>query len=113
MKNRVCRLNELLRDELARLISREIPLDNGLITITAVQCAADLSQAKIFLTVLPQSQEAKALAVVRRNSRVFANALFKKLKIKQIPHFIWRLDELEKNALVIEKTISAIHREKN
>jgi len=110
MKNRVSRLNELLRDELARLISREIPLDNGLITITAVQCAADLSQAKIFLTV---SQEAKALAVVRRNSRVFANALFKKLKIKQIPHFIWRLDELEKNALVIEKTISAIHREKN
>lgn len=112
MTNRSDRLNELLRAELACLVQREIPLDNGLITITGVQCTADLSRAKVFLTILPQAGEKKALSVLRRHGRFFAAALFKKLKIKQIPHFIWCLDELEKNALAIEKTITDIHREK-
>ena len=54
MSRRVDRINGLLREEISRLLSREIkdPRLSGLLTITQVRTSSDLRNAKVYLSVL-------------------------------------------------------------
>lgn len=102
------RLNEQLRGELANLICKEILLDNGLITVSRVDCSADLKYAKIFVSVLPEKYAGTALNLLRKHSGIFCGILRNRLKIRQIPKFNWILDTTESKAAEIEETIKKI-----
>lgn len=106
--SRVDQINELLHKELADLISREIYLDNGLITISYVDCSPDLRHAKIAVSVLPENITGTALEKLRKASGGFAGVLKKKLRLKMIPKFIWEFDPTEKEAAVIDRMFDEI-----
>ncbi|MDO8261450.1 MAG: ribosome-binding factor A, partial [Candidatus Magasanikbacteria bacterium] len=63
--SRMDQINELLREELSILMSRETPIPNGLITITRVKCSPDLKNATILISVLPENVSGSALRKVR------------------------------------------------
>ncbi len=111
MPRRLEQLNEQLKNELANLIVREVPLDNGLITVSYVACSPDLKYAKVAVSVLPEKYAGTALAGLRRHSSSFSQSLKRKLKIRQIPHFNWILDTTESKAAEIEKVIKQIKEE--
>ncbi|MCU0679098.1 MAG: ribosome-binding factor A [Planctomycetes bacterium] len=106
--SRVDQLNSLLAQELARLVEREIFLDNGLITITSVDCSADLKHAKVGFSVLPASLTGTALALLKKNSRLFRDQLKKKLTLKFIPRFFWEVDGRPQRASEIEETLKEL-----
>ena len=110
--SRVDQINELIRNELANLISREIFLPDGLITISYVDCSPDLNNAKIGVSVLSEKFNGTALKKLRHQSGQFANTLKKKLKIKKIPKFNWLIDTTEKKAADIEGLLYQIRQEK-
>lgn len=59
-------VDELLRGMLANLIERTLEFPRGVVvTITRVQTAADLSSAKVWVSVLPVEQRAHCLAQIR------------------------------------------------
>lgn len=105
MPRRLEQLNDQLREELANLIAREINLDNGLITVSYVDCSPDLKYARIAVSVLPEKYAGTALENLRRHSSLFSQALRKKMKIRQIPRFNWTFDATEKKAAVIDDII--------
>ena len=105
MSHRLEQVNELLRSELSNLLAREMPLENGLITITYVKCGADLKNATIGISVLPEGLSGTALEQLKRMSGQLARELNKKIKIKFIPRFYWEIDSLERNAIEIDKAI--------
>jgi ribosome-binding factor A len=107
MSHRVEQVNELLQRELSNLILRIAPLEDGLITITYVKCGADLKNATIGISVLPERLTGTALRHLQRISGQLAKELNKKLKIKFIPKFYWELDSLERNAIEIDRAIAA------
>jgi len=102
---RIEQVNELLKEKLGLLISREIPMDNGLITIVYVKITADLTHAKIAVSVLPHNMSGTALKKLRQMNKVFADALKKETRFRQIPKFFWTIDSTEKDAAEIEKAI--------
>lgn len=106
MARRIEQINELLRAELSYLIARESPLENGLITITYVRTGADLKNATIGISVLPENLSGTALRQLKRISGQLARELNKKLKIQFIPKFRWEIDTLERNAFELEDAIS-------
>ena len=106
--SRINQINELLRSELANLINQEIKLDNGLITVSYVDCSADLKNAKIAISVLPDNQFGTALKKLKQHSSQFCQVLKKKLNLKNIPRFNWIIDDTEKNAAEIEKVLEQI-----
>ena len=110
--SRVEQINELIRGELASLISREIFLPDGLITISYVDCSPDLNNAKIGISVLPDKFNGTALKKLRSHSGQFANTLKKKINIKKIPKLNWLIDTTEKNAANIENLLYQIRQEK-
>jgi ribosome-binding factor A len=106
MSHRLERINELLRAELSNLVAREMPLENGLITITYVKCGADLKNATIGISVLPENLTGTALRQLAKISGLLSKELHKKLKIKFIPKFYWKVDALERYAIEIDQAIA-------
>jgi len=110
--SRIDQINKLLRNELANLINQEISLDNGLITVSYVDCSKDLKGAKIAISVLPENKTGSALKKLKQHSCQFYQVLKKKLNLKSIPRFNWIIDNTEKNAAQIEKILKQIREEK-
>lgn len=107
--SRMEQVNELLRSELANLLSREIAIDNGLITILYVKCSPNLRQATVGISVLPENMSGSALQILRKHSSGFSGALKNKLKLKFIPKFRWIIDSQERYAVEIDKAINNLH----
>jgi len=105
-------VNELIKRELADSINREACLENGLITISFVECSPDFNFAKIGISVLPHNLAGTALKNLRQKSGVFAQILRKKTRLRRIPHFQWEIDDTEARASVIEGLIEQIKENK-
>jgi len=103
--SRIERINEQMKGELANLISREIPLDSGLITVSFVETSPDMRSAKVGISVIPNNVTGTALKKVRGLSAFFNREIKKKLKIKMIPKFRFSMDDRERFADEIEKII--------
>lgn len=109
--SRIEQINELLKNELGNAISREVPMDSGLITITRVECSPNLQYAAIFISVLPVNLSGTALKSLRQASSSFSGILKKKLRMRSIPKFNWKIDEGERHAAEIDDAIAAIAKE--
>ncbi len=110
--SRVDQINELLHQELAKLISKEVEAPNFMITISYVDCSPDFKSAKIGISVLPEKFSGTALEKLRSHSPQFINNLNKKLKLKSIPRLNWLIDTTEKEAREIEEILDKIKKNK-
>lgn len=92
---RLERLNELLRDEISDLIRREIrdPRLAGIITVTEVETAIDLSTAKVFVSVMGSEEDRKAvLAALHGAAGFFHKLLLPRLRVRRVPDLLFRAD---------------------
>jgi ribosome-binding factor A len=105
------RLNEILKEELAAAVSREVGLPNALITITYVECSPDLKQAHVGFSVLPDNLVGTALKHLSSATSELVRILRSRVKLRQMPHFIWEFDATEKEATRIEKLIASANEE--
>ncbi len=101
-------VNSLLRQELALSLQRHLDLDGSLVTITEVHCSADLSEAKVFVSVLPENQVGSALKKLRKLSGTFARDLRPRLKFHKMPVFIWLFDNREARAAALEEVFNEV-----
>ena len=106
------RLNEQLRNELANLIKQKLNWDKGLVTIVRVKCSPDLSRATINISVLPENVSGTALRKLRVQSHEFRRILGKKLNLKRIPRFQWKIDWVERRAVELDKILEQIKNDK-
>ena len=102
MSRRMRRVNELLREELARQIARlkDPRLSSGLVSITEVETSADLGTARVFVSVLagPEEQE-RTVQALNQASGFLRRALGDALALKRIPRLQFILDRsLERGA---------------
>jgi len=103
--SRIERINELLKNELADLINKEIPLDKALITVSYVDCAPDLKSAKIGISVFPNNRTGSAVLAVRKKAKYFRALIKKRLNLKIIPKLRILIDDRERKADEIEEII--------
>lgn len=89
------RLNDQIRDDLAVLLTREArdPRLHGVISITGVDTAPDLSTARIYVSVLGTEQEAEeTFQLIRRAASFFRRELAARLNLRRTPELDFRLD---------------------
>ncbi|MFH1745263.1 MAG: ribosome-binding factor A [bacterium] len=113
MSYRLAQINEAIKNELARLISRDTPLENGLITVLRVKCSADFKNATVKISVLPDGLAGTALKMVKKNNKLFSENVGRKLKLRNIPKLFFRLDTGGRYSDEIEKVIKIIKEENN
>ncbi len=100
------RINELILEELAVVINREVGIPNTLITVTYVECSPDLKQAKVGISVLPDGLAGTALRKLNTTTGQIIPLLRSRLKLRKLPHLIWEFDSTEREAQKIEKLIA-------
>ena len=109
MAHKIERINELIRQELGKIILEEEEMEPGILaTIMAVDCSQDLRHSNITLSVFPSEKGPTILK--RLDSHIFnlQQKLNKKLKMNPVPkiRFILTLAESESQKIdaLIEKT---------
>ena len=96
MSRRVDRINGLLREEISRLLSREIkdPRLSGLLTITQVRTSSDLRNAKVYLSVLGNDEaNTTALQGIRSAATFLRKQLRERLRLKYVPFLTFEIDD--------------------
>lgn len=109
---RINRLNELIKREVSQLFIREIDLPKDvLVTITRVQTSPDLSQAKIYVSVIPEEYFSRTIKIL--NSQIFylQKRINQLLTIKKAPRLKLIEERTTREADKIEKILEKIKKE--
>jgi ribosome-binding factor A len=92
---RIDRINDLLRSEIAELISREIkdPRLAGLVSVTEVDTTTDLRHAKVFISVFGTEEErASSLAALRSATGFLRREVAQRVTFRHMPELEFHLD---------------------
>jgi ribosome-binding factor A len=104
-------VNQMLHQELALAINREVGLPNALITVAYVRTSADLKWATVGISVLPDKLAGTALSELKKSASVLSSVLLKKTKLRQIPRFRFEFDPTERKAAVLDEVIGKLDEE--
>jgi ribosome-binding factor A len=104
--SKIERFNDLILEELALAVNREVALPNALITITYVVCSPDLKQAKVGFSVLPDVLAGTALRRLISITGQLIPILRARTRLRKMPHLIWEFDATEREASKIEKLVA-------
>ncbi len=106
MNFRTERVGKLIREELAKIIIREIEFAPGtLVTITEVDVDKKLEHAKVKVSVLPSASATSALAALGAAAGSLQYLLMKKINIKPMPRIAFASDRGPERAATVEKIL--------
>lgn len=109
-KIRVGRVGEQIKKELSQLIQTELKDPRiGFLTVTGVEVTNDLSQAKIYLSVLgDEEQKANSLKALEKANGFLRSELGKRIRLRHTPELIFKFDESIAYGSHIEKLLGEI-----
>lgn len=112
MTRRTERIQELIREELSELIMRELrdPRLDGLISLTRVEVTPDLSNARIFVSVMSETTSPEdAVKALQSASGYLHKELVHRLEMRKVPFLNFRLDtSISEGAAVLAQIDEAV-----
>jgi ribosome-binding factor A len=94
---RLVRVNELLKREIAEDVHRNFSLsdfDIAAVTITRVECAPDLRDANVFVSIFGHEDDRdRMIAHLNRHRQEVIRMMIKRVKLKYTPRLHFILDE--------------------
>lgn len=112
-KIRTGRVGEQIKKELSQIIQSEFKDPRiGFVTITGVDVTNDLSQAKVYLSVMgTEEQKDESLKTLLRASGFLRSELAKKIRLRVVPELLFRFDTSIDYGTRIEKLLHDIQDE--
>jgi len=111
MLQRIQRVNQLIKGQISQLILKEIDFGSVLVTVTEVDTAANLSQSKIKISVLPGEKSEQVMRILKRNVFRLQQVLNKRLAMRIVPKIKFVIDQTEAKAQRIEEILGQIKRD--
>ena len=103
----------LIQKELSDIFQRDKRgiLDNAFITIADVKVNADLSVAKVYISMLLAKEKEKVLDNINRHKSELRRALGDQIgkQVRIVPELIFYRDEVEENATKMDDIIKNLH----
>ena len=113
MSTRTDRVSDLIKDEISRLLLREVRDPRvGFVTITGASVSPDLKAVRVHVSVLatPEARR-ESLKALNAAAGFFRRALFKNLGLRFAPAVSFHLDESLDRGDRIERVLRQIHGE--
>ena len=110
MSQRTDRVDELLRQEIGAIITRDVADPRiGFVTITRVETTRDLRHARVWVSVIGQPAERNAtIAALRRAMPFVRHELGRTLRIKRIPDLHVELDDTAERGTRVLRLLNEI-----
>lgn len=112
---RVGRVGEQIKKELSQIIQTDVKDPRvGFITVTAVDVTNDLSQAKVFLSVLgTEDEKDESLKALAKATGFIRSELGKRIRLRKVPELLFKMDTSIDYSSRIESLIQQINKENN
>ena len=109
MSIKIERLNNTFVEQISNILRTEIKDERiGFVTVTAVRITNDLSFAKVYVTVLNDSERNNILKLLNKASNFIERELSKRVDIRRMPNITFVYDESIEYANNIENIIESI-----
>ncbi|MEF2244518.1 MULTISPECIES: 30S ribosome-binding factor RbfA [unclassified Paenibacillus] len=110
-KIRVGRVSEQIKKELSQIIQMELKDPRiGFITVTGVETTSDLSQARVYLSVLGNDEQKEAtLKALARGTGFLRSELGKRMKLRHTPELLFKFDNSIEYGSRIESLLDEIN----
>lgn len=113
-KNRVVRLNSLLREVLSEVIHREVknPHVSQFVTVTSVEITNDLQHAKVYISVIgTQAEKDLTIRALQSAAGFIAIHASKKVVMRYFPELTFKLDNSVEKQMRIDSILDKLHEE--
>ena len=112
MSQRTDRVDELLREEISSIVTRDVADPRiGFATITRVETTPDLRHARVWVSVIGQPGERDTtIAALRRAMPFVRHELGKSLRIKRIPDLHVELDDTAERGTRVLRLLDELER---
>lgn len=114
-KQRLDRVNSLLKEVISEVIQRDVrnPHVNTFISVTKVDASADLHHAKVYVSLIATDPEkAKIIAALQSAAGFIAIHASKKMQLRYFPELIFVLDTTLDEHMKIDKILGEIEQER-
>ena len=112
---RLVRVNELLKREIAEDVHRNFSLsdfDTAAVTITRVECAPDLRDANVFVSIFGHEDDRdRMIGHLNRHRQEVIRMMIKRVKLKYTPRLHFILDETIEDGDRILSMLAEMERE--
>ena len=107
---RIERLNEQLKREVIEILRREVRDPRvGVVTVTRVEAAPDLSTARLWVHAMAEDEaRAELMEGLRAAGPFVRRELGQRLHIRRSPELLWAWDETFEHAQRIEKLLAEV-----
>jgi ribosome-binding factor A len=112
-KNRVAQVQEVMKEELSKILFLEIEMPEGaIVTLTRVDASPNLQQAKVYISVMPDDKSKEVMGALQRNIYDIQQVLNERLIMRPVPKIKWVLETATAQAQRIEELLDKIKKEK-
>ena len=107
MTRRLDKVNELIKQEVGKIIEKEIGSDFGFLTVTNVYTKTDLHFAEIWISLYNEKIE-NPEEFLNQITPEIQKILNKRLNLKYVPKIILKVDKSTDYAFEIEKILNKV-----
>lgn len=115
-KNRLARVNSLLKEVIFEVIQKEVrnPNVSTFVSVTHVDTSADLHHAKVFISLICSEEEkSRVLAALNSAAGFIAVHAAKKVELRYFPELIFKLDTSGEEHMKIQKILGDLEKERS
>ena len=112
-KERVPKVNELIKQELGSILLREIDFPKDLlVTITKTETSSNMIQCKVYLSVMPENKSEEVLKTINQNIFDVQQALNKRLRMRPTPKIKFIEEKSVREAGRVDKILEELKKGK-
>ena len=110
MPNRMDRVNEQIKKEVGSIIDLKLKNPNitGIISVTKVKTAPDLSVSRIYISLLNSKSKKNTLAGLKNASGYIRSELASRMNLRYTPELIFEIDDSMEYGARIENILKEI-----
>jgi ribosome-binding factor A len=111
MTERIHKLNDLLRDEVGKILLNELTVADGiLVTVTRAVVSPTLEHATVYISVLPENKSKEILKKLKIEIFGIQQRLNKIFQIRTVPKIRFEIDTVEQHASHIEEILQKVEK---
>lgn len=111
---RLVRINEEIRREMAELIQSEIKepaVREAMVSVIAVETTNDLKTAKVYISVLQDNKKQEVIAALTKAQGFIRKEIARRINLRNTPEFLFKLDESIEHGMHMSKIIDDVMRD--
>jgi len=111
LSTRTDRMSDLIRDEISRLLLREVHDPRiGFVTLTGASVSPDLRNVRVFVSVFgDETARTASLEALQGAAGYIQKALFRNLRLRYSPELEFQIDDSLERGERIEQMLRQIH----